>query len=519
MQAGSAFGVDAAAAEDEFKRVREAFCTPVIGEQARQALGAAIARQQAQADFGLAEAGGGFGDAVVAGERELHPATECDALDRGDAGFAHLLDPVEGELGVVGKDAGFGLVVDIFQHLADVGAGDKAGGAFAGEDDGDDIVLASEMLGDDHQFVDGAFVERVDGGVGDGDGGNPFSGGYLIVLDQEIAVAIEQLLFIGQALAALPTVDHALQFGETFGVAERAGVAEVGAFDERPDHAADIFARAGFGELADLEEVGRDRDGALFGADEIGEAALVLVGEAAACSRGDEGDRGEALFAVRGTDDENIADRRIGIERLVAQDCALDLLGAHAVARYVYHIVGAAVQREAAIGVPDCEIALGVGGCTRPALPIAPGPAVVIAAPGRVHLAVGDGEVCGVAPDGAGKIGIGRLDDDFALFARLGGAVAGGRVRVLDPHVSQHPGQRPCVGVGAKRIVGVAVEMGEGDAAMFGRPVAVGIPGDDMRHPEGLDRRRGGLGAEGCAAQRAEVVALDVLQVFGVGHN
>jgi hypothetical protein len=52
---------------------------------------------------------------------------------------------------------------------------------------------------------------------------------------------------------------------------------------------------------------------------------------------------------VRRADHHHVAHGRILAQGLVAQDRALDLLGADAVARNVDHVVGATVQREAAV--------------------------------------------------------------------------------------------------------------------------------------------------------------------------
>ena len=71
---------------------------------ARQALRAAGAGQDAELDLGQAEQRLGRGDPVVAGERELEAAAEREAADRGDERLRHLVLAVV-DVGQVGLDA------------------------------------------------------------------------------------------------------------------------------------------------------------------------------------------------------------------------------------------------------------------------------------------------------------------------------------------------------------------------------------------------------------------------------
>ena len=128
-------------------------------------------------------------------------------------------------------------------------------------------------------------------------------------MNEEVAVALEQRLLFGQALLALPGVNRGLEFGQALRVAQGGDVTQIAALDQRADHAAHVLARAGFGELADLDEIRRYRDRALFGADEIEQALAVFLGQLAARDGDDEGKRGQPLLAVRRADDEDVADR------------------------------------------------------------------------------------------------------------------------------------------------------------------------------------------------------------------
>ena len=241
---------------------------------------------------------------------------------------------------------------------------------------------------------------------------------------RKIAVSLEQLLLLRQLLPALPRVDRGLERGQAGGVAERRDVARVAGLDERADHAADVFAAPRLGELGDLDEVLRHGDRALLAADEVGQAALVVLAQFAAGRGDDEGERGQPLLAVRRADDQDVADGRVGVERLVAQDRPFDLLGPHAVAADVDDVVRAAVEREAAVVVAHGKVALRVRPCAGPAGPVAVAPAGGVAAPAGGDGAVFDREA-GAAPHRAGEIGVGGGDDDLALLA-------GGRAAVGD---------------------------------------------------------------------------------------
>ncbi len=345
-------------------------------------------------------------------------------------------------------------------------------------------------------------------------------------------MAIEQRLFVAHALLALPVGDDLAQLVQRLGVPERRDIAHVLTHHQRAHHAAHVFARAGFGELADLDEVRRHRNRALFRPHQIEQPALVLVGQFAACDRHHEGERGQALLAVRCADHQHIAHRAIGGERLVAQHRAFDLLGAHAVARDVDHIVRTPMEREGAIGMGNGEIALRIGPRTLPAAPVAFFPALGIAAPCGIDAAIFDLEARDIAPDGARQIGVRRGDDDFALLAHLGlaprhaaliGAGEGHRSRraalVLDPDIADDPRQRIGVGIGAQRKIVVPEHMRPRDPAVLGRPVGIDVARGDMLHPEGLHGGADGFGAEGSHAQPAHVVTFKLGEVCRVRHD
>ncbi len=240
---------------------------------------------------------------------------------------------------IVGQHHRFFDGVNFFEHLADVGPGDEGRGALAGEDHRNHILVTRQCRGDQHQLVDRAFIQRVDRRVGNGDGCDLLAEGNRIVLHEEIAVPVKQRLLVAHALLALPVADDLAQFVQGFRVAQGRDVTDILAHHQRADHAAHIFAAAGFGELRDLDKVRRHRDRAFFGADEVEQSALVLDGQLSTRDRHHEGERGQPLLAVRCADHQHVADGRVRRERLVAQHRAFDLLGPHAVPRDVDDVI------------------------------------------------------------------------------------------------------------------------------------------------------------------------------------
>ena len=245
---------------------------------------------------------------------------------------------------------------------------------------------------------------------------------------------------------------------------------------------------------------------------------------------------------MRRADDDDVAHRAVGVERLVAQDGAFDFFGAHAVAADVDDVVAATMQAEAVVGIAHGKVALGVGPGTAPAGPIGRDPALTVTAPVGIHTqaprAGFDAKADSVAPHGARQVRIRRGDDDLALFidcrstpghpgrnARGGGIArlrhrdAALRIGVLDPDIPHDPGQGIGVRVGVQREVGITVEVRPDHAAVLGGPVTVDVLRRHQFHAELLHRRAGGFGAEGGNTQAAQVVLLHVAHVLRVGHD
>ena len=165
-----------------FQQVRRGGHHP---HQARQALGAAGARQQADLGFGQAELDlGRVGDdAVVAGQGDLQAAAEGEAVDRrGDrlaAGLQGAERLVEGEGRVEGGAQGVFLGTarpagSLGAQLAEVGAGAEAGGLARGDHralDGGVGLDALDHLADlaDHRGGQGVHrpARHVEGDEGD----------------------------------------------------------------------------------------------------------------------------------------------------------------------------------------------------------------------------------------------------------------------------------------------------------------------------------------------------------------
>ncbi len=97
------------------------------GSEARQTLGAPGAGQQAQLDLRHAEAGRVGRHAQVAGERELEPAAERDAVDGGDRRLGVLFEAVE-DVGEEVHEVGEGVGTVEGGELVDVRAGARRRG-------------------------------------------------------------------------------------------------------------------------------------------------------------------------------------------------------------------------------------------------------------------------------------------------------------------------------------------------------------------------------------------------------
>ena len=157
-------GVDHGAGEDHFERGAGA-------DEAGQALGAAVAGDEAELDLGLAEAGGRGGEAQGAGHGEFAAAAEGEAVDAGDDGLAEGLDAAEDAVGAAGEEFAGGVVG--FGEFADIGAGGEGFAASAAEQHHADGVVDGESGEEFVELAEHGGVEGVeDLGAVEGDGGD-----------------------------------------------------------------------------------------------------------------------------------------------------------------------------------------------------------------------------------------------------------------------------------------------------------------------------------------------------------
>ncbi len=112
--------------------------------EAGQSLGAAVSGQEAELDFGLAEAGSVCGKAEGAGHGEFASAAEGKAVDAGEDGLAAGFHVAEDGLAAEGEGLAFGGVEG--GDLADVGAGGEGLVARAGEEDDTDGGVVHEVV-------------------------------------------------------------------------------------------------------------------------------------------------------------------------------------------------------------------------------------------------------------------------------------------------------------------------------------------------------------------------------------
>ena len=146
-------GARHAAAGDHFERLLDA-------RDARQALGAAGAGEQAQFDLGNAQLGGGNRDPIMAAERDLEPAAQGGAVDRGDHRLGAGFDPVD--------DFGQPRHHRRLAEFGDVGAGEE-GLALAADHDRLDRVIGFGFLDRRDQPLADRGAERVDRRIVAGD--------------------------------------------------------------------------------------------------------------------------------------------------------------------------------------------------------------------------------------------------------------------------------------------------------------------------------------------------------------
>ncbi len=146
-------GLDRIAGDDHLERLLGA-------NQARQALRAAGAGQQAELDLGQPDAGAGDGNPEMAGERQLEAAPQCRPVQCGDHRLRHSLDRSD--------DLAEPRRLRRLAELGDVGAG-KEGASGAGDHHGLDrriVAGLAQRFGEPGAHL---VLERVDRRVVDRD--------------------------------------------------------------------------------------------------------------------------------------------------------------------------------------------------------------------------------------------------------------------------------------------------------------------------------------------------------------
>jgi 6,7-dimethyl-8-ribityllumazine synthase len=146
-------GRDHLSGEEEFEGCRGA-------DQTGEPLGSTVTGDEAEFDFGLAETGGFAGEAEGAGHGELAAASEGEAVDAGDDGFAAGFDEAEDLLAAAGLGfAGGGVERGEF---GDVGPGGEGFFAGSGEEDDAHVRVCGEGHEDGFKFVEDSGVEGVE---------------------------------------------------------------------------------------------------------------------------------------------------------------------------------------------------------------------------------------------------------------------------------------------------------------------------------------------------------------------
>ena len=379
------------------------------------------------------------------------------------------------------------------------------------------------MLNDRAQFIERAFIQRVDRRVDYRDDGDARTNLVRVVLHAEVAPVRQYALRFADTLQHPPRVDRTLELRNRFRIAQSGRVADWLIFNERAHHAAHVLAAARLGKLRHLEKFLGDRDGPLLCTHEFSETTTIIHRDAATGRRGHECEWREPLLLVRRTNDDDVADRRIGVDLLVAQDCAFDLFGAHAMTGHVDDVIAPSVQREAAVGVADGDITLRIRPSILPTRPVGCAVARDVAAPCRRNTVTLDRKVGAVTPDCAREIREWGRDDDLPFLAIFGAApthtTIRSRLAIGRPDITLNPWQWVGVCIGAQRKFRVAVKVRPDNAAMFGGPVRVDVLRAHQIHTELLHGRRHRFGAECRDTQRGEIVAAHVVSILWIRHH
>ena len=146
-------GPDHAAGEDQLERA-------ALADDARQSLGAAAARHQAELDLGQAELCMLGGNADGAGQRRLAPAAERKAIDCRDHRLAEIFEQVVGLLDEAARPLRFDRAG--MREFADVGAGRERLVAGSGEDDAAHRRVVPGVFQRQPQLGQSGIVERVE---------------------------------------------------------------------------------------------------------------------------------------------------------------------------------------------------------------------------------------------------------------------------------------------------------------------------------------------------------------------
>lgn len=145
-------GGDGFAGEEQFER-------DALADEAGEALGSAVAGDDAEFDLGLAEFGVFGGDADGAGHGHFESAAEGEAVEGGEDGLAEGFELAEERLAffrlALGGDGGEG------GEFADVGAGDEGAVARTGEEEGADGGVLPDFGEEVGEFGQGLGVEGV----------------------------------------------------------------------------------------------------------------------------------------------------------------------------------------------------------------------------------------------------------------------------------------------------------------------------------------------------------------------
>ncbi len=244
---------------------------------------------------------------------KLQTTTERYTVNRGNARLVHTLDLAEGEVRIIGERHCLFDRVDLFEQLANISAGHEALGTLAGKHNRRNIIPPAQVINNRIQFIECALIQCINRRICHRHH-RQFAGTYgrWMVLNAEVAVALDNLLFFGQTLLALPLSDLSCNLFKHLRVTQRRRITEWLIEHHIAQEAAHILTAARLGKRTDLDIIFGHTHRTLLGAHQLIESSAISSRQPSPRCGLDESNRRQTLFTMGSTDNDTIPNRRIG---------------------------------------------------------------------------------------------------------------------------------------------------------------------------------------------------------------